>query len=162
MTFAPRSIVVVLALLAGVAALKPARATTVLRRITICSVRSPSVPNGESLRCEGDRIRLDGVDAPAVGGWNRRGEPYARDAKKLLTRLTRGLVSCDMRRDQSGEWVARCWTDETPDLGAAMIRSGFAVQDGRHDYAAEEADARAAGRGVWASPPPETGSRPAT
>ena len=81
-------------------------------------------------------------------------EPFAYEAPDELERLTRGRVGCRfVERDSHGRFVGRCWSDATPDINAALIRSGFATEYRRYSkgaYARAEAEARPGGRGSWA------------
>ena len=125
----------------------------------IIACTAPQVPDGDTLRCGADRVRLFGVDAPEVRRGQTPAEPFAYDARDELVRLTRGRVGCRVvDRDRYGRFVARCWSDASPDLNAALFRSGFATEYRRYSkgaYAEVEAQARTAGRGQWraASPP---------
>jgi endonuclease YncB( thermonuclease family) len=108
--------------------------------------------DGDSLRVGGVEIRLHGIDAPelnqtcTVGG---RETPCGREARTHLRRLAAsGLVTCvGSERDRYGRLLARCRVRGI-DINAAMVREGMAVAFGA--YAAEETEARAAYRGLWA------------
>ena len=119
----------------------------------IIACTTPSVHDGDTLRCGGERVRLFGVDAPEVKRGQTPAEPFAYEARDELVRLTRGRVGCRfVDRDRYGRFVGRCWSDASPDLNAALIRSGFASEYRRYSkgaYAAPEAEARAAKRGLW-------------
>jgi type IV secretion system protein VirD4 len=71
--------------------------------------------------------------------------------------ITRSLsrVGCRfVERDRYQRFVGRCWSDATPDINAALIRSGYATEYRRYSkgaYRAAEDEARKAGRGHWAS-----------
>ena len=116
---------------------------------------APTVHDGDTLRCGPDRIRLFGVDAPEVKRGKTPAEPLAYEARDLLVALTRGRVGCRVvDHDRYGRSVARCWSDATPDINAALIRSGLATEYRRYSkgaYAAAEAEARQARRGSWSS-----------
>ena len=61
---------------------------------------------------------------------------------------SRGLVTCvGAERDRYGRLLARCRARGV-DVNAAMVRDGHAVAFGAHQ--AEEAEAKAAYRGLWA------------
>lgn len=127
----------------------------------IIACTAPQVHDGDTLRCGADRVRLFGVDAPEVRRGQTPAEPFAYEARDELVRLTRGRVGCRVvDRDRYGRFVGRCWSDASPDLNAALIRSGLATEYRRYSkgaYAKAEAQARTAGRGQWGSSPP---SRP--
>lgn len=122
----------------------------------IIACNAPSVHDGDTLRCGPERIRLFGVDAPEVRRGQTAAEPFAYEARDELVRLTRGRVACrPVDRDRYGRIVAKCWSDRTPDINAALIRSGFAVEYRRYSkglYGPAEEEARRAGRGSWARP----------
>lgn len=117
-----------------------------------------SVIDGDTIEIHGQRIRLHAVDAiesrqrctlPDGRAWN-----CGRDAARALAdRIGRSPVSCEVRDvDRYGRAVAVC-RQGGADLNAWLVRNGWAVayrQYGR-DYVAVEAEARAAGRGIWAA-----------
>jgi len=119
---------------------------------------APTVHDGDTLRCGPERVRLFGVDAPEVRRGQTPAEPLAYEARDELVRLTRGRVACRfVERDRYGRFVGKCWSSTTPDINAALIRSGFATEYRRYSrgaYARTEADAKAAGRGQWAGGAP--------
>ncbi|PLR21906.1 nuclease [Caulobacter zeae] len=122
----------------------------------IIACTAPSVHDGDTLRCGAERIRLFGVDAPEVRRGSTPAEPFAYEARDELLRLTRGRVGCrPVDRDRYGRTVAKCWSSASPDINAALIRSGYATEYRRYSkglYAKPEAEAKAAQRGVWAKP----------
>lgn len=110
--------------------------------------------DGDSIRLGATSIRLAGLDAPelrqtcerAGQAWNC-GEA-ARTA--LATRLGRGDLACRIRGlDRYGRTLAVCAV-KGEEINAALVREGMALAYG--DYEREEAEARAARRGVWAGP----------
>jgi endonuclease YncB( thermonuclease family) len=119
----------------------------------IIACTAPTVHDGDTLRCGADRIRLFGVDAPEVRRGKTPAEPFAYEARDELIRLTRGRVGCrPVDQDRYGRIVAKCWSSESPDLNAALIRSGFATEYRRYSkglYAREEEQARLARLGRW-------------
>ncbi len=122
----------------------------------IIACTAPSVHDGDTFRCGSERVRLFGVDAPEVRRGASPAQPYAYAARDELIRLTRSRVGCRfVERDRYGRFVGRCWSTVSNDVGAAVIRSGFARDYRRYSqgrYAAEEADARDHRRGLWAAP----------
>ncbi|MFZ1682210.1 MAG: thermonuclease family protein [Rhizobiaceae bacterium] len=111
-----------------------------------------TLADGDSLVLAGERVRLRGLDAPEFGQSCRRdGQDYAcgRSARAELARLIgKSAVTCTgWERDKYNRLLARC-TAGGIDLNRALVKNGWAVSYG--DYAAEEADARAARRGLWA------------
>jgi endonuclease YncB( thermonuclease family) len=109
--------------------------------------------DGDSLRLAGVEVRLMGVDAPELSQWcqTRAGRDYACgvDAKAWLRRQTLlGAFSCAVEgRDRFGRALALCSRGDL-EINREMVRQGQAVAFGR--FASEEAEAKAAARGVWA------------
>ncbi|SFI51575.1 nuclease homologue [Caulobacter sp. UNC279MFTsu5.1] len=122
---------------------------------TLITCDAPAVHDGDTLRCGDERVRLYGVDAPEVARGKTPAQPFAEEARLALIALTRGHVACRfVNRDRYGRFVGKCWSTATPDVNAAVIRSGFASEYRRYSkgfYAKAEAEARAAGRGLWSS-----------
>ncbi len=127
------------------------------------------VVDGDTLRLEGRTYRLWGIDAPElIQVCQRDGQGYAcgREAAAYLRALlvpdpelgesaTRGaapqLVCVPRASDQYGRTAALCSLGDK-DLGAEMVRAGWALVFTRHssDYAPEEDEARELRRGLWA------------
>lgn len=109
--------------------------------------------DGDSLRLDGEELRLEGIDAPEYRQTctARSGAPVdcGRAARRALAALlARGSVTCEIGRiDRYGRGLARCRVAGT-DINAALVRDGQAVAYG--GYSAEENEAKAAGRGLWA------------
>jgi endonuclease YncB( thermonuclease family) len=108
--------------------------------------------DGDSLKLAGEEIRLKGIDAPEFDQTctvSNRETPCGREARAHLRRLLgSGLATCiGEQRDRYGRLLARCRVRGL-DVNAAMVRDGHAVAFG--DYAPEEAEAKAAYRGLWA------------
>ena len=111
----------------------------------------PRVADGDSLVIDGERLRLSGIDAPELAQSCRlatMSHPCGDEAKEHLERLIGGrTVRCEWDRlDKYGRALARCRIGAV-DLAAAMARDGWAIAYGAHE--AEEAEARAHGRGLW-------------
>jgi endonuclease YncB( thermonuclease family) len=114
------------------------------------------VVDGDSIRLAGRSIRLDGIDAPE---WdqtcldqNGRSWRCGRAASRALRERTRGqTVSCRPRAiDRYGRTIATCALADGSDLNAWMVRQGLAIASGfSGTYASDEADAKAAKRGIW-------------
>ena len=114
-----------------------------------------SVVDGDTLDLHGQRIRLWGIDAPE--SWQLcsvDGKPWRcgqAAALALSDRIGRGTVRCEERDvDRWKRIVARCRIG-SDDLGAWLVGQGLALAFVRYseDYVAEEAEARAARRGIW-------------
>lgn len=108
--------------------------------------------DGDSIRIDGRDIRLAGIDAPELRQTcERAGRSWscgeaARSA--LAVRLGRGETTCRLRGvDVYGRALAVCFAGGE-ELNAALVREGLAI--GYGGYQREEAEARAARRGVWA------------
>ena len=123
---------------------------------------APYVVDGDTLRCDGERVRLWGMDAPELHGPSHAatfpdGDPpawVAPAARLRLQALTNGRVVCTEAtpRDRYGRMVARCASAAEPDLGRALVREGLAVDWPRYShgaYAVDQRRAREAGQGLW-------------
>ncbi len=109
-------------------------------------------------------IRLHGVDAPelhqtcatAAGPqW-----PCGAMAQKTLVALLRGAaLTCNVSaQDQFGRSLATCASADMPDIGAYMVRNGWAVSgveksgsrwENGGPYLLEQAQAQKEKRGIW-------------
>lgn len=137
------------ALLAGIVLALPAAADD-LRGV-------PVIIDGDTLDVAGTRIRLHGIDAPeSKQQCQVAGNPWACgvDAKLSLINAVQGReIECrGVKRDRYGRLIAICYAGET-DLNAEMVRDGWALAYRQYamDYVGDEAEARAAGRGIWRS-----------
>jgi endonuclease YncB( thermonuclease family) len=112
------------------------------------------VIDGDTLEWEGTKWRLSGIQAPEL---RPRPEPLAREATRALRALVaKGNVVCEGPED-SWSWdrrVGSCYV-EGRDVAEELVREGLACRWARYDraaaYAALDAEARSAGRGMWAS-----------
>jgi endonuclease YncB( thermonuclease family) len=120
--------------------------------------------DGDSLRSSGEDIRLIGIDAPELFQTcrNSSGREWAcgQAAYAHLSSLVAGNeVRCSSSsKDRYGRALARCSVGTVADLGEEMVREGLAVDFMNGGYGRAEAEARAAGRGMWAGsfePPQE-------
>lgn len=107
--------------------------------------------DGDSLRLDGRRIRIEGIDAPELDQTCRRGEETwdcGRQARERLRALiSDGNVRCRFHgRDRYGRDLGICEAGGR-DIGREMVLSGHAVSYGR--YEAEEAKAESERRGLW-------------
>ena len=90
------------------------------------------VVDGDTFRCDGKRIRLQGIDAPELDGHCRPGrqctpgDPVASsdNLKGLMASGTTRCIQTDT--DRYGRIVARCTSGEA-DLSCEQVRSGHAV-----------------------------------
>jgi endonuclease YncB( thermonuclease family) len=109
------------------------------------------IADGDTIELAGQRIRLEGIDAPEYNQTcQRKSGPFncGREARRKLAALAgNGPVRCTgWQEDKYGRLLGSCMAGKT-DLNREMVASGWAVSYGR--YAAEEASARKAGIGLW-------------
>lgn len=111
--------------------------------------------DGDTLRVDGRRVRLVGLDAPEVDQTcydaNGREWPCGTEARVFLAGLLAGKdLSCrPTGRDAYRRVLASCIVDGQ-DIGARVVAAGWAVAD--FGYGSEEVVARAARRGIWSGP----------
>lgn len=111
------------------------------------------VIDGDTLDVANRRIRLAGIDAPerAQECLDAQGQPSAcgETSRRTLDDLVgRGPVTCrPIELDRYGRVIATC-EFKGADLGEVMVTAGQAIANGR--YAAIEAEAKLARRGIWA------------
>ena len=111
--------------------------------------------DGDTLRTGSTRIRILGIDAPEAsqtcrdehgGTWACGREAHAR----LRALVGFGLVACKSSSvDRYGRPLAVCSAGSVPDIGEAMVRSGYAVRLMSPRYWLAEMDARYHKRGLW-------------
>lgn len=113
--------------------------------------------DGDTIEIAGTRVRLFGIDAPERRQTceGRDGQIYqcGRDAAAVLAELLRrGPITCTPRdTDRYGRTVATC-TNDAGDIGAQMVRRGWAVAYRRYGgsrYDSDEAIAKAERLGMW-------------
>jgi len=109
------------------------------------------VIDGDSIRLDGRVIRLAGIDAPELRQTclvHTGPYPCGDVARRALGDMLSGrLVTCRVSgRDRYGRRLASCEAGGD-DIGAALVRRGFAVAYGR--YLSEEADARRKKLELW-------------
>lgn len=118
-----------------------------------------SVVDGDTIEIAGQRIRLNGVDAPE--SWQRcddaQGQSYrcgraaalGLDAFLAASRPT----SCQpVDRDRYGRLVAICHRADGRDVGEWLVENGYAVDWTRYSngaYSQTQEVAKAVGRGIW-------------
>jgi endonuclease YncB( thermonuclease family) len=111
----------------------------------------PQVIDGDSLVLNGERIRLQGIDAPELQQTcERPGRSYdcGRESRAKLRELIGGKkVNClGWQRDKYQRLLSKCSTG-LRELNSGMVASGWAIAYG--DYSVEEASARSAKIGLW-------------
>jgi endonuclease YncB( thermonuclease family) len=109
--------------------------------------------DGDSLVINGERVRLWGIDAPELKQTclaDGATVPCGALAHGRLQDLIRGRrVDCaGIGKDRYDRLLAVCRTEGALEINATLVREGHAYDFG--GYASEEAQARAARRGVWA------------
>ncbi len=111
------------------------------------------VIDGDTLAMGGERLRLQGMDAPELDQTceDGRGKPWAcgEEARRLLMRLVAdGKTECLGReRDKYRRLLVRCHSGTTS-INGTLVRQGLAVASGR--YAQEQVAARHERQGLWA------------
>ena len=112
-----------------------------------------TISDGDTLKQGGITYRLWGIDAPEAKQVCPDGWPAGSLAATRLQALTAGrsIVCQEKDRDRYGRTVAICRANGE-DLGAILVREGFAWAFTRYsrDYADAEARARAKRVGVHA------------
>lgn len=142
--------------LAAVAVAVPVRAST---RLAPFRARVVRVSDGDSITVlQGTvqhRIRLADIDAP------ERGQPWGRQSQRMLAELVAG-ADVEIQPTDTDRWgriVARVRTADGTDVSRAMVSRGGAWAFRRYltdrSKLQLEAEARAAGRGLWALPETE-------
>jgi endonuclease YncB( thermonuclease family) len=114
--------------------------------------------DGDTIEIHGQRVRLFGIGAPEGGQTcdDATGKPYRCSqaaALALADKIGAGTVACEQwDTDRYGRMVAVCRLGPL-DLGAWLVAEGLAIDFPRYSngaYAAEEADAKANKRDMWA------------
>lgn len=108
--------------------------------------------DGDTLTFGAEHMRLRGLDAPErrqLCGEGRAVWPCGRRATEELAARLNGATCTARGRDKYRRRLASC-SNASGDIGAALVLDGMAVSYG--NYAREEAEARAARRGLWAGP----------
>lgn len=89
---------------------------------TCAIVGLATVHDGDTIRVDGQSVRLQGVDAEELT------EPHgveARDAMKVIVRAL--TVRCEPSGKSYNRVVATCYLPDGTDIGAELIHRGFAL-----------------------------------
>ncbi len=114
----------------------------------------PRLVDGDSFFIGHTEVRMQGIDAPeGRQTCTRDGRDWrcGDEARRTLERFLGGQpIRCDIHStDQHGRSLATCFNASGANLNARMVTEGYAVAFGA--YRNEEAEARSARRGLWAS-----------
>ena len=132
--------------------------------------RVQRVVDGDTLvltnRC---RVRLIGADTPETVRPNHPEEPWGREATRFTGKFVAGgevrLEFDGPRTDKYDRLLAHVWVGDRM-LGEELIRAGLATAQTHYRYSSDvkerllaaQAEARAAGRGIWSHAAPGDGS----
>ena len=118
-----------------------------------------SVIDADTIEITGQRIRLDGIDAPESWQTCRRanGEGYqcGRDAADALDQFlaeSRPTICDVVDHDRYKRAVARCKRNDGASVNAWLVSQGWAVDWERYShgrFAAEQVAAKSQGLGIW-------------
>ena len=115
------------------------------------------VTDGDTVKISGERIRLEGIDAPET---NQRckdvsGKSYdcgLVSTAALRTKIGRNSITCEgTTRDRYGRFLGICYLNEL-DLNGWLVQNGYALAYTRYSrrYVSAEREARENSRGLWA------------
>lgn len=125
-----------------------------------------TVVDGDTLEIASKRFRLWGIDAPNRGiECTRKGQGWkpAQEAGKALISCIKGqTVTCRIQKREYSRrrFIAECWNEAGEDLGACMVRAGWAIDFTGYSggyYLPLENEPKAKGAGIWQC---EGGPRP--
>ena len=119
---------------------------------------APRIVDADTLEVAGQRVRLQGIDAPESAQACRQptGQRYrcgARATQALRTRIGAGAVTCQIAgRDRYNRALGICYAADGTDLNGWLVAQGWALAYRRYSttYVPEETQAKAARAGLWA------------
>jgi endonuclease YncB( thermonuclease family) len=112
--------------------------------------------DGDTIDIAGTRIRLAGIDAPesdqsCTDSGNRAWRCGKAATQAISARIAGRPLKCETSGlDRYRRVLATCALPDGSDINAWMVRQGWALAYYSEAYRAEEGEARAAARGVWA------------
>ena len=118
----------------------------------------PRVVDADTLEVAGQRVRLQGIDAPESAQSCRQptGKSYLcgdRATQALRERIGTGTVTCKIAgRDRYNRALGICYAADGTDLNGWLVRQGYALAYRRYStkYVPEENEAKATQAGIWA------------
>jgi endonuclease YncB( thermonuclease family) len=122
-------------------------------------IERATIIDGDTIAIHGERVRLNGIDAPETGQRcrNEKGKAYrcgavaaeALDGFLAASRPTR----CEfVERDRYGRFVGDCYRADGTSVSAYLVRNGFALDYVKYSYgkyAKEETNAKQEKAGIW-------------
>lgn len=139
---------------------EPCRTTRVDEAVQVAQVH-----DGDSLRLsDGRKLRLIGINTPELGRDHVPAEPLAREARRQLLELLGDEPGVTLRygperRDRHGRLLAHVFSRNGVNLGAQLLRDGYAMAlaippnlELLPCYLDAEREAARAGRGIWSHP----------
>ena len=114
------------------------------------------IVDGDSLEIDGERIRIDGIDAPEFLQvcQNEKGQDYScgQEAMRYLDKLINGRevrCECEPQKDKYGRKLCECFVGEIS-LNREMVRAGWAMPYRDNDkYHEELIFAQKQKSGIW-------------
>ena len=120
-----------------------------------------TVIDGDTIEIQGQRIRLNGIDAPESAQFckDEKGEEYHQCGRYSADFLAKLLdesspTQCEIiGRDRYRRLIGNCFRADGQDVATAIVRAGYAMDWPRHSggaHALEQEDAKTNKRGLWA------------
>ena len=119
---------------------------------------TPRVIDADTLHLAGQKVRLQGIDAPeaAQACRQRSGRSYLcgdRATQALRERIGTGTVTCKIEgQDRYKRALGICYMADGTDLNGWLVSQGYALAYRRYStkYVPQEDHAKAAAAGIWA------------
>lgn len=116
----------------------------------------PYVTDGDTVKVSGERIRLEGIDAPERNQRCKDASGKSYDCgivstAALRNKIGRDSITCEgTKRDRYGRFLGICYLNEI-DLNGWMVQNGYALAYRRYSrrYVSAEQEARENSRGLW-------------